>query len=904
MSFRKILFFILIGSWFALAAKPAFAQVQPPVFEPLPDSLARLIDSLVSVADSYRVLPPIIANTDSTSDSSGRFVIEFSPADSAKLKKRTALPVSYKIRGTVRDKGTGEGIPFATVFFPGTSDGTAADVDGHFELRVQKLPSDTIHVQAIGYEDGKRRLNADLAQQNFIIELERADNTLEEFVFKYEDPVVVLLNNIIARKPVNNPDRTSNYKYESYNKLEIDLERLTREQFEKLPIPYMKQFSFIYDNLDTTSEETPFLPLYLTETLADYYFQREPKKTREFIKASQIKGFKNESVTGFMGTMYQNINVYDNFIPVLGKEFASPIGNQGLFYYNYKIKDTQQAYGHNIILVQFQPRRAGENTFYGDFWVVDSLFAIQRMSLEVPKDANINWVTRVSLYQEFAPINDTLWFPVKDKFVANFSMPYKINLPGFIGRKTTSYKDIVVNDPSVTHVLNDPKIKQDVIIADTARETSDEFWATARHDSLSNNEKAIYQMIDTLQSMPLFTRYKSMIKFLATGKVELGKIEVGPVWNVYSSNPFEGNRFRLSLGTTPKLFKDIKLQGYVAYGTKDEDLKYNGEVFWILKRHPRMYLNATHTRDLDRSTSYYDEVKNDNLFANYFRKGGIPWKLLFTEDTRLEFYKEYFSGFSHMLSLIHKDINPFEPLPDKTIFTDDAGKSTDHVVNTEVNLRLRFAYKEKYVEGPYKRISIKSKYPILEMRYGMGLKGVLRSGYEYHKVTMSVSDNLDIPPLGEIYYNVFAGKYFGTLPYTLLEVHPGNEFYYYNKHAFNMMNRFEFISDEYAGINFEHSIGEGIFNYIPLLKKAKLRQFWGGKVLYGNMSEANRLLNLDKGYTFRTLNTVPYIEVSTGIGNILQVFMINFVWRLSPELLPGESNDKYFGIFGSVRFDF
>ena len=70
------------------------------------------------------------------------------------------------------------------------------------------------------------------------------------------------------------------------------------------------------------------------------------------------------------------------------------------------------------------------------------------------------------------------------------------------------------------------------------------------------------------------------------------------------------------------------------------------------------------------------------------------------------------------------------------------------------------------------------------------------------------------------------------------------------------------------------------------------------------MSEANKALNLNKGYTFRTLNEVPYIEVSTGVGNILQIFMINFVWRLSPELLPGESNDKYFGIFGSVRFDF
>src|SRR5690606_38341340 len=159
----------------------------------------------------------------------------------------------------------------------------------------------------------------------------------------------------------------------------------------------MKKFSFIYDNLDTTSEQTPFLPFYLTETLSDFYFQRNPKKTREFIRASQIKGFKNESITRFMGSMYQNINAYDNFIPVFDKQFVSPISDQGLFYYKYKIKDTQQAYGYPVILVQFKPRRDGENCFYGDFWVVDSVFALQRINMEVPRNANINWVNQVSL---------------------------------------------------------------------------------------------------------------------------------------------------------------------------------------------------------------------------------------------------------------------------------------------------------------------------------------------------------------------------------------------------------------------------------------------------------------------------------------------------------------------------
>ena len=866
----------------------AFSELKAQVADSLttiPDSLIQVPDSLFLTIDSARTIQ---ASPDSLDG-------EFTPVSQRGIS----------ISGVVIDKNTQEGIPYATIFFPGTSKGTAAGLDGSFELIVTELPSDTLRVQAVGYNGAGRLLSRNNNNYSFRIELERTDNTLDEFVFRAgEDPAVALVKKIIEHKPLNNPDRTTNYKYEVYNKLEVDLQRLSKTQFEKLPVPYLKRFSFIYKNMDSTSEETPFLPFYLTETLSDFYFQREPKKMREFIKASQVKGFKNESVTRFMGSMYQNVNAYDNFIPVFDKKFVSPISNQGLFYYKYKIKDTQEAYGRHVILVQFIPRRNGENTFYGDFWVVDSVYALQRISMEVPKDANINWVRRVSVYQEFAPVEDSIWFALKDKFTADFTAPYGAKLPGFIGRKTTSYKNIIINDPSVANVVNNPDYKEDVIVADTARQLGEEFWTKARHDTLTKNERAIYNMIDTLESMPFFTKYKNLIKFFASGVKEIGPIELGPYWNVYSSNPIEGQRFRFSMGTTPKLFRNLYMNGYLAYGTKDEQFKYRATALWLLNRHPRTYLYGSYTHDIDRSTSYYDQVSNDNLFSNIFRKSDIPWKLAFVNESRLEWYKEYFSGFSHMVTLLHRDFDPYDPLPYRDIFRDEEGNSTENVVNTEINIRFRFAHKEKFLEGNYYRVSLGTTYPIVEVRYGLGVKNVLNSGYQYHKLTGSISDNLQIAPLGTLYYNLFAGRYFGLLPYPLLEVHPGNEFHYYNKYAFNMMNRFEFISDRYAGVNLEHNVGGGIFNYIPYLKKLKMRQFWTAKVLYGDLSEDNKALNLSKGYTFRTLDEIPYVELGTGISNILQVFRIDFVWRVSPKLLPEESQEKYFGIFGSLRFNF
>ena len=139
----------------------------------------------------------------------------------------------------------------------------------------------------------------------------------------------------------------------------------------------------------------------------------------------------------------------------------------------------------------------------------------------------------------------------------------------------------------------------------------------------------------------------------------------------------------------------------------------------------------------------------------------------------------------------------------------------------------------------------------------------------------------------------------------LLDIAPGNEIYYYNRYAFNLMNRYEFIHDKYAGINFEHNIGNGLFRFIPLLKKLKFRQFYSARALWGGLSDANRQYNSLPGgsFPFEALNGKAYVEVGTGVDNIFKLFRVDFVWRVSPAPLPPERS-KRFGIFGSFRLAF
>jgi hypothetical protein len=578
---------------------------------------------------------------------------------------------------------------------------------------------------------------------------------------------------------------------------------------------------------------------------------------------------------------------------------VSPISDNGDAYYNYKIADTQYVGGRRLIHFLFIPKRKGENTFEGDCWIHDTTFAVQKMNLRLSKEANINFVERISLIQEYQLINDSTWFLAKDKFVVDLNPAGKTNM-SFIGRKTTTYRNIVVNDPSVVAELSKNKKLEEVILPKEASQKTEEFWSLSRHEDLSASEKAIYKMVDTLLNIPAFVRYTRWINFIGTGYMRVGSFLIGPWQNWITTNTVEGLRLRFDLGTNSRFHKKLIFHGYAAYGFADQKLKGEVDGMYLFNKTPRMYVYGEYVYDFDRGQHYFDEITSDNIFALAIRKRNVPVKYLMLRQEKVEFFKETHSGFSLLFNAQHKEYDPVKNLPPKENFTPAAGEP----LNTfETSIRLRFAYLEKFLENTFYRTSLGSPYPIGEIKYTRGIRGIFNSSYNYHKLSASVNNFMKVPPYGTIYFNLFAGKTFGTLPYLFLDIAPGNEIYYYNKYAYNKMNRYEYIHDRYAGINFEHNFGNGLFRFIPLTRKLKFRQFWTVKTLWGGVSPANRILNQSAGMNFNALNGKTYMEVGTGIDNILRVLRVDFIYKLLP-VTQTEINNSRFGVFISFRFTF
>lgn len=799
------------------------------------------------------------------------------------------------IKGAVLDKQSDEPIPFASVRLSVRGKGALTDTLGQFIIALHQWPADdTLVVSSVGYKPWSLPCNQLKDSTAFSIFLEVEPPVVNTVVKAKYNRALWFWRKIISKKPRNDRKHFENFAYEVYNKLELDLNNINVDELAKSKL--LKHYAFILQYADTTSEKDPYLPVYLTETLSDYYFQDAPRKTREVIKANNTSGIDNESIIKQLGATYQNINVYNNTLPVFDKQFISPLHDKADNFYNFKLADTQYLGGKRLVHLFFTPKRQGENTFTGDCWVHDTTFAIQKITMRPATDANINFISGLSMIQEFKLVYDTIWFLYKDKFVADLT-PLGKNNAGFKARKTTTYKDVLINSDSVTYMLSLNKSNEDIVLLPATGDKTDSFWADNRHEQLNKDEKAVYAILDTLTRDKKFIRTRNTINFLTTGTKDIGKFRIGPWYNWITGNIYEGTRLRFDLATNRKFSDHLNLSGYLAYGFTDQAFKGKFQVKYLFNREPWTILTAYIKSDLDNGQVYYDQLGSDNVFGLLFRKPDVPFKFQRVSEQKIEFYKEGYNGLAFGINATHKQYTALLNLPDASFFPSKQGVPFN---NFETALRLRYAYQERRIEDNFLRSSLGSLYPIAELRLAKGWPAMMQSSYSYTKADFSVSDYLPAAPYGTFYYNLFAGKVWGTIPYQLLDIQPGNEWYYYSRYSFNLMNRFEYLTDRYAGFNVEHNIGSGIFRWFGFTRKLKFRQLWNVKGVVGDLSDANRQLNYVGNFPFTPLNNRLYLEAGTGVDNIFKFFRVDFIWRVLPRPLP-ENNVQRFGVFMGFR---
>ncbi|SHN25111.1 DUF5686 and carboxypeptidase-like regulatory domain-containing protein [Mucilaginibacter sp. OK098] len=787
------------------------------------------------------------------------------------------------IKGKITDAKTGEPVTYATIGVKGTEIGTSTNFDGFFKLEFIKK-SDSITVSCIGYLQ-QSFLIGRASVQTINIQLKPSSQSLNEVRITpkgYMNPAWAILKEMVKHKPVNDPRSIKSYQLESYSRIELDASNFSSNLLKK---KFIQQAISMADSMKIAGvDNMPVLPLFLSETVSDFFYQSNPEAKREDIKKTKTNGVGFEDgalLAQLTGSTFQQYNFYKNFVSAAGKEFASPISDGWKNWYDYELENRNAIVdGKTCYQISFKPKRSRDLAFTGTIWIAQENYALYQIKATIEPSANLNFIHRISVQQQMdGKTPDRPWLPVKTRILVEVEQ-LSSNSSGLLAKFYTVNK--IIN----TDGVYPPDFFKDNITVDPdARQSDNHFWDMNRPDSLTNAEKSVYSLIDTVKTLPTIKNYLTAADLLINGYYRAGNISLGPFLNTYSYNNVEGNRIRLGFKTNSDFDKKWILGGYVAYGSKDLDVKYGASIDYILSRKHWTEAGISFTHDLNQVALLSDNYlyQRNNLFSAFTRFGRIDKRKVFDQDL-LNFYvrRDLFKGFTEKISFSQWSLDPLFQFN----FNDPKGGISQQLFVSEFQFETKWSpgVQPLISETINRPVSIKTDVskPEFTFRYTLGLKNLFGSDVTYHKFSFNITQTLKMGSLGRGKYSFSSGYIPSSVPFPLLENHLGNTTFIYNPNAFNLMRFFEFASDKYASLSYTQHFEGLLLNTIPVIKNFKWRLVGTANILYGSISQTNQNNILDRNtLKLQGLGTTPYVEAGYGIENIFKFFRVDFIHRLT-----------------------
>lgn len=792
------------------------------------------------------------------------------------------------ITGKVTDAENGDPIPFANVVIKGTTIGTPTDFDGFFRIEGEG-ESDTLLVSYIGYKS-KSKIYVKGITQTLNFQLLPESTQLGDVVVyakKQENPAFAIMRQVMDNKPKNDKRRIAAYEYESYNKIEIDLDNISDKMKQK---KYMQKISAVLDSIEVIAGEDgkPILPLFISESMSKFYYRDNPRLTKEYIEKTKLTGVGLEDgslISQIIGSSFQQYNFYENRMNIVEKNFASPIADGWRLLYDYELVDSVYINDEFTYLINFKPKNDQALAFAGKMWIATSDYGVKQIDATVQPSANLNFVEKIKLQQELERMPTGAWLPKKTRVLIDVA-EITNKSAGFLAKFYTSNQNLKVTEPRDTRFF-----QRAIELAEDARVTDEGFWNENRHEKLTPAELNVISMIDTLKNIPFVKTWSEIFKTFARGYVEVGQLDLGPWPVLFGANDVEGFRIRLGGRTNEYFSRKWQLNGYGAYGFGDQRFKYGLGTKYIVDRKKWTTLNLSYRNDVDQFGLQPDASVNIDEGTAFFaltQLGNLirPFRY---ERFQFDAFRQFSRSFSASIQLRRQDYNPEFPFRYRTNFGEIDSPLASNFTTSEVTLQLKYGRDEAYIIADNNRISLGSaRWPIFLMTITRGLKDVAGGDFDYTKVNFGFNQNVKLGFWGTSFYQVNMGHVFNSVPFTLLTPHIGNEQFVYTNIAFNTMDFFEFVSETHASLKFEHFFDGFVLNKIPLMRKLKWRLVGTGNLLFGGVSQNtlnDQTLFDENGNALPGFNVLepgkPFAEVGIGIENIFKLFRIDYVKRLT-----------------------
>ncbi len=832
------------------------------------------------------------------------------------------------ITGYAIDDVTGDSLGFVTVQYKGQKVNTVCDHRGYFSI--PKHVGWKLSFSAVGYKT--RTITIEKGTHRLLLALKPDNKMLGEVTVKTKrsryrrknNPAVELMRKVIEHKKKTELSLHDHYQYTKYQKLKLALNNITPDMITD---PQFAKYPWLTGQVEKCELTGKLiLPLSLDETVTKKIYRKSPHAEKDIVVGKKATGINQFIETGDIVNVgskdiFTDVNIYDDQVRILQHPFTSPIGKGAISFYRYYIEDTLKIDRDSCIHLHFLPNNQQDFGFRGDLYILkDSSYQVKRCEMILPNQTDVNFVESLRLIQEFTPLPNGEWVLTTDDLVVELVM-FEFAHKG-VAIRTTRLSDYDFGP--IPDKLFKGRAKS--VVDPYAEGKDNAFWEQHRTVEMTKSEQDMGGFIDGIRGLGFFKYALFGMKLVSENFIETSdssKFDIGPVTSMISTNFIDGLRLRFGGQTTGHLSPHLFLKGYVARGMKSHKNYYNASVAWsfnrkryLLDEFPRHQMSFSSSYDVCSPSDRFLEHDKDNVFTA--AKWTTVDMMMFYNRQQLAYEHETSWGFRSVIGIKTEKneataslrFTPLDALSPADIFRHPSSvfdKPSIPIRTTEVKAELEYSPNALYSNLKLRRVKINREAPVFKLSHAIGIDGFLGGRYNYNYTEASIFKRLWLSSWGRVDLYTRGGVQWNQVPFILLCQPTVNLSYFSQKQSFNLINELEFMNDRFWSVDMNWDMQGKLFNRIPLIKKAHLREYIGARMLWGALSDKNNpylsenanshiLMEFPEGS--RIMNPkIPYWEISLGIRGILRFFQVEYVRRMNYNNYPGVTKN-------SVRFGF
>lgn len=764
------------------------------------------------------------------------------------------------IKGKVTDKTTSQPLSFANIRVANSTLGSAANVDGEYEIKITQGTYKLI-ASFIGYYSDTLEVtvNQNISDINFNLLQTKVD--LQEIVIKPgENPAIEIIRKAIEKRKVRN-QKLQNYEVEAYTK---GLIRTTEE------------ISAGNNSIGVGlggSDTTELIISGILENHSRNYFE-QPNQFKSIILArKQSANFPPSINTLTGGRLIQNF--YDNDVNFLGRDLPGPISDNALQYYYFYIENVLAQNDKKVYQIYMEPDNPADPGFAGKVFIEDSTFDLIKVDLILNRAANTgNLFDTVNIYQQFDEYDNNI-MPV------DYRLFVKANVLGLV-RFGFELNTIMFNYKINKTLPEDIFNKAIVTVIPEADNVDSSYWKNTQTIPNTFEEELAYKRIDSLENIP--KNFWDDFSFFNTRIGFSKNISISAPLGMYHFSRVEGHALDFGIFVDDALNRRFNSALKLSYGFSDKKFKQDFSGGYLLGKYRtwEIKINAFNKLNIlfDESDNYGELfstlvtlISKDEFRDYYYSKGftvGLEGDVLPILKMRI--------GFNNKTDNNAYNTTDFSFFNKEKIYRPNPKIYETKINSVNVGFDIDF---RNYIEDGYfrRRTSLGRSFILFSGDITYSNPDFLNSGLKF--TTYELSSRVFLKTFKSAYLNLFvyARSNDGATPYQDLHALPGNIDIVFNPHTFRTLKVNEIIGDRILTFNFTHDFRDELFRFanIPGFKnwEIMLSLIFNAAITDVTNETSNILTNPVKIFKH------PFYELGFGVGQGLLPFDLEFMWKLN-----------------------